>query len=76
MVRYNLINQEEFLDRAALGMGVELVIPIKFANGYFVKGFSDKMRDVYATIRPDNGDQLQRYLDRTRHNKKQTNEVK
>jgi len=55
----NLITQKEMLRRANAGELAISVFPVKFNNGYFVKG-TRKGSDVYATIR--NEGELQKIL--------------
>ncbi len=69
MARLKLIEQEEFLGRAAEGMSVELALPFRGANGYFARGFLGEGKEVYATIRPENEDVLQDYITRTKQEK-------
>jgi len=61
-MKNNLVTQDEMLGRARLGELVIRLFPLKFNNGYFVKGTAEKGSEVYATIREGEKDDLQGIL--------------
>jgi len=58
-----IVIQEEFIERARSGEIVVTLYPIKFANGYFVRGVYETGREIYAGIREGLKKSLQRILD-------------
>ncbi|MFH1917703.1 MAG: hypothetical protein ABIJ14_01160 [Nanoarchaeota archaeon] len=64
-MKAQLISQKDFLRKVDYERLVVSVFPIKFANGYFVKGTSEKSsRNIYSTI--NNQGVLQQILDNQR----------
>ena len=62
MTKSRLIHQEELLERARLNELVIGLFPLKFANGYFVKGINRMGGEMYSTINDEKRREIQYIL--------------